>query len=187
MSVKINLMPKKSGESFGQREHGLFFYSLTFIFFAISLAVFCAIFIWQTYFLKNNLSESKTTNDALNAEISEKMKSPFLVAGMKASNAKKILANHLYLSKFYQLLESLTLKSVSYNDFSLDADPAKNDSVHVKISGEANGFNVLAKQVEIFRESKDIVGVSFDNAQLNKDGKIDFSVGLSFKISPMRF
>lgn len=187
MPVKINLMPKKSGESFGQRERKSFFYFLASIFFIISLAVFSAMFIWKTYFLKNGLSESKAKNDALNAEISEKMESSSLIADMKANNIEKILANHLYPSKFYRLLESLTLKNIFYKDFFLDATVVKNDSVQAKISGEADSFNALAKQLEIFRGSKDIIGVSFDTAQANKNGKIDFSVELSFKISSMRF
>lgn len=187
MSVKINLMPKKSGEGFGQRERRPFFYFFAFIFFAISLAAFSLMFVWQNYFFKNDLLESKAKNDALDAEISEKMKSPSLTANMKANSAVKILANHLYTSKFYRLLESLTLKNIFYKDFSLNVTVVKNDIAQVKISGEADSFNALAKQLEIFHGSKDITDVSFSNAQMNKDGKIDFSVGLSFEISSMRF
>lgn len=187
MAVKINLMPKKAGKSFVQRGHGSFFYFLVSVFFIISLAAFSIMFVWKTYFLKNDLFESKAKYDALNAEISEKIKSPSLAANMKASSIEKILANHLYPSKFYRLLESLTLKNVYYKDFSLDATVVKNDSVQVKIGGEADSFNALAKQLEIFRGSKDVAGVYFDNAQMNKNGKIDFSVELSFKISSMRF
>lgn len=187
MAVKINLMPKKSGESFGRREYGSSFYFLASIFFAISLAAFSLMFIWQTYFLKKDFLDSKAKNDALNADISEKMKSPSLVANMKANSVGKILANHSYPTNFYRLFESLTLKNISYKYFSLDATVAENDIVQVKVSGEADSFNALAKQLEIFRESGDIIGVSFDGAQVNKDGKTDFSVGLSFNVSSMRF
>lgn len=186
MSVKINLMPVKPGEKTELSYSGSKLFFVSAVILAISAAVFAGLFIWKKIYLEKNLSELKLINTSLSAQISEKKESPFLSASMRAETVESLLNDHLYLSKLYQIIESLTLKNIDYVNFSSKMNK-KNNTVDVELSGEAEDFNSAARQIVSFRQSKHVDTLSFSDFKVNKKGKVEFILRLSFKLPAIKF
>lgn len=177
MAIKINLMPKQEADPAEQTQTRPFYFAIVLVIFAISLLAFAVIYYYNNFLLKKQLTDLEKQDTEIQGQISSVATSEELsalnAAILKGENTKSILSNHYYTSRLFGLLESLTIKSVSYGTFS-----EKVDSGIIKLSfaGFADSFNALAKQLIVFKKSKDIKNVNFNNATSGKDGKITFSM-----------
>ncbi|MDP3057590.1 MAG: DUF5011 domain-containing protein [bacterium] len=181
MAIKINLMPRKEDVTARGESRRPFYFSIILIFLIISFIVYLGIYSYNTFFLKKQLN----TVEEESADIQEKISkistteelSAVAAAVTKGKSIKSILSNHFYGSKIYELLEKLTIKSVSYDKFSekIGAD----NMINVSLSGKADSYNALAKQLIIFKKSKEIKDVIFSEATLEKNAKVAFSLNLS--------
>ncbi len=182
MAIKINLMPKKEGGATDGKPRRPFYFLIVFVFFIIGFLIYFGIYSYNTFFLKKQLDVIEKKNADLQEEISksatEEELSTAASAITKAKSIQSILSNHFYTSKIYELLERLTVKAVSYDKFSEKIN--NDDTISVSIAGEADSYNALAKQLIIFKKSKEIKEVIFKEAALGKNAKVVFSVVLNF-------
>lgn len=101
--------------------------------------------------------------------------------------SKQVLAAHIVVSPFFELLNSLTLPSVQFNKFSLVE--GKTQNFVVNMSGQAKDYKSIAIQGQIFNSSagKYLKNVVFSNLTLadaiDKKGYVTFDV--SFTIDPI--
>lgn len=175
-------MPKKEEVTAGGEPRRPFYFLISFAFFIISFLIYLGIYSYNTFFLKKQLDVIDKKNADLHEEISKSAKAEELstvaTAVIKGKSVRSILSAHLYGSKIYELLEKLTIKAVSYNKFSEKISDG--DTVSVSVAGEADSFNALAKQLIIFKKSKEIKEIIFKEAALGKNAKVVFSVILNF-------
>lgn len=175
-------MPRKEDLTARGESQRPFYFSIILIFLFISFAAYLGIYSYNTFFLQKQLD----TVEKESADIQEKISkistteelSTVASAVTKGKSIKSILSDHLYGSKIYELLEKLTIKSVSYDKFSEKI--SDNNMINVSLSGKADSYNALAKQLIIFKKSKEIKDVVFSEAILEKNAKVAFSVNLSF-------
>lgn len=94
------------------------------------------------------------------------------------NNIQNLLTNHTQSSDIVDFLEKNTLKNVYFKTMSLDWT-----SRIVKFDGNAPSYNVLAQQMEIFRQAPQISEVDLDGVNLSQDrtGGTDFSIRLTLK------
>ncbi len=186
MVIKINLMPDKLAQGWKERFPSPSFIFITSVFLVIALFIYLGIFIYQNYSLKEKIREAGAANNNLNAEISKNLKPQFVIANHKAKDIKKILTSRLYWTSLYKIIESHAVNSISYKDFSAAKSEDDNNIIEVKIGGDADNFTTLAKQITVFRDSKEIKNADFSEAQLNKNGRVAFTINLKFSADALK-
>lgn len=92
--------------------------------------------------------------------------------------AKQILANHKYISNAFTFVQKNTLPDVRYSKFLFDAGNKK-----ITLGAEAKSFTAMAQQRQIFISNPAIVSAAAGNFDLDKTGKVLFSVDLIFNPS----
>lgn len=92
----------------------------------------------------------------------------------RIENAKGLLSSHLSFGEFFNLLESATLKTVSFTDFTLAI--GDKGAIQVSMKGLANGFNSVALQSDAFGKQKFIKNPIFSDFTLDKSGRVTFAV-----------
>lgn len=179
MAIKINLMPEaqKRGWQLPQVGDSRFFY-IAFSLFILSLLSFSGLFIYKLYIFPKKLSVLENKNSELTETISNSLDSNLSFMAKKAGNAKILLKDHLYWSKYFEILESFTLKSVYYDQFSVKQGAAKNSAIQAAITGHADNFNALSKQIAIFMKSKEFSNIKFDGGEMDKDGAVNFKIDI---------
>jgi hypothetical protein len=182
MAIKINLMPRKDSEATGETQKQPFYFVIVIVFFMICSLVYAGIYSYNTFYLKKQLEAVEKQNNDIQESISmtatPKELGAISTVVLKGKNIQSILTNHLYNSKIYELLESLTIKSVQYKSLSVENNNA--GTIVVSITGEAESYNALAKQLIVFKRSKDINEVIFNDAASEKSAKVTFAITLNF-------
>lgn len=92
--------------------------------------------------------------------------------------ATMILDKHVAVSPIFMLLQSITLPTVRYSDFTYEIDE-KTNLVNVDIKGEAKGYNYIALQADLFGKNKFIKNPIFSEFVLDQTGNIDFNLTFS--------
>jgi hypothetical protein len=89
--------------------------------------------------------------------------------------AKGLLNNHVAVSNFFNLLESLTLQNVRFNSLSFTL--AEDRSAEIQMNGTARTFNALAAQSSAFSAEKRIKRAIFSDIKVNDNKTVSFSLG----------
>lgn len=180
MAIKINLMPKKENGPGGGGQKQPFYFSIIFVFFIASALIFIGVYSYGNFFLKKQLDANRVKSARIQEDISKSVSQedlPAVVSAIvKGENISSILSSHLYGSNIYAFLERVTVKSTIYNKFTYKINADK--TINVSLAGEADSFNALAKQLLVFKKSKEIKEIVFDGGSIAKNSKISFSVDL---------
>ena len=91
-----------------------------------------------------------------------------------------LLKEHVLSSPTLQLLQESTLPQVRYANFDL-----KTDEAVMSVSGEAQSYNVLAKQIAILNGNKMITNVEVGKVALGQTGGVSFQ--LTIALNPSLF
>lgn len=95
--------------------------------------------------------------------------------------AKQVLEKHRYVSNVFAFVQKNTLPDVRYAKFEFDAEGKK-----ITLGAEAKNYTALAQQRQIFIKNPAISSVAIGNLNLDKSGKVLFSVDLIFNPSLLR-
>lgn len=179
MAIKINLMPDTADR---RREAGSklpIYLLISLVIFLISVLALAGIFGYRKFFLERRLVAAENKNVELQGDISEVLNSKdsrlVINSVVKGKSIKTILAAHPYATNIYAFMEGVTIKSVLYDKLSLEV---KDKSVSANISGSADSYKALAKQLIILKKKKEVKEIIFKEAAGNKDGRIGFTIEL---------
>ena len=86
----------------------------------------------------------------------------------RMSIASKLLAAHLAPTIFFDLLDNLTLKSVSFDN--LKYDTTQGSDVEISMQGVAGSVNAIALQAEVLSKNPAFSSPIFTNISRQKDG-----------------
>lgn len=176
-------MPRKQEDGAEKEVRRPFYFLIIFVVFAICSVVYLGIYSYNTFFLKKQLDAAEQKNADIQREIDRSATAEDLsattIAIMKGKSIRSILLAHFYSSNIYELLEKLTIKNISYNKFSEKI--IGGNMIEISVSGEADGYNTLAKQLIVFKKSKEIKGIIFKEASMAKDAKVPFVIILTFE------
>ena len=87
--------------------------------------------------------------------------------------AEHILDGHRVVSSVFELLEQLTLASVSFDNFRYVVEPE--GKINLQLSGIARNYSSVALQSVLFGENQYIENPVFSNLQLNNQGNVAFN------------
>lgn len=182
MAIKINLMPKKEASASSGESQQPFYSLILLIIFIIAAMVYAGVYYYNAFMLQKQLDDLKKQNAAIQENISKSAAEeefPVLSAAIvKGKSIQSILSAHFYGSKIYQLLEKITIKSIKYDKFSQKIN--SDDTIGVTLSGEAESFAALTKQLIVYKKTKEIKEINFSGASINKNGKAAFTIDLTF-------
>ncbi len=93
----------------------------------------------------------------------------------RLSSADTLINNHLTMSRVFNLLESKTVKNVSFTGLTLDV-PDTNKPATIKADGIALNFNSLASEANSLKDNNNLTNTIFSNFSLKRNGTVGFSI-----------
>lgn len=91
----------------------------------------------------------------------------------RIESARMLLKTHRALSPLLDLLEKKTLESVRFQDFTFNG--RNGDDITVGMTGEAQGFNAVALQSDVFGAERSFKDPVFSNFSLDEEGNVIFN------------
>ncbi|MBI2047787.1 MAG: hypothetical protein HYT27_01475 [Parcubacteria group bacterium] len=145
----------------------------------VSIIIFFAtVLIAGGVFLFDVLLKRQESSLTSSIERAREAIEPELVASLgridaRIKAAKNILDNHTAISPIFDLLEQLTLSSVSFE--SLRYVVESEGKITFQLSGTARNYSSVALQSVLFGENRYIENPIFSNLQLNNQGSVSFN------------
>ena len=182
-NFQTSFIPKKPmiEEHFSApRSIGLFTIISILIFFTVLLAS------GGLYFYKGLMKRNiSTMENSLNSakerfEPAKIVQLQVLDKRLNASN--EILSKHIAISPIFKILQSITMKTVQYTNFSYTLGAEQDFKILVKMKGLAVGYRVVALQSDLFTENEYLIDPVFSNLELDDKGNVLFD--LEFSVDP---
>lgn len=171
-----SFIPKKplsAVQSLGQGRGSINFFSLIgTIIFIIALLSAGAAFGYKIM-LNRSIEQSQQALARARAAFD-----PSLVATLSALDArieggKEILSTHRAVSGFFELLETLTLRSIRFKSFEYVL--VGKDSINVTMKGEGESFSSIALQSDVFAKNKFMKNPIISDLTLEQNGNVGFN------------
>lgn len=171
--IPSSFIPKKQESSGAFTSHrGGFFSFLANLIFIVSIVATVGVFVYGKY-LEGQISKM----DSSLSEAREALQ-PNLIKELSRSDkrliaAESLIASHITLSSFFELLQSLTLQNVRFNSFEFTTSPS--GQLSVSLEGEAVSYATVAYQAQVINENDNFVKPQFSDLDLNENGDVTFS------------
>ncbi len=150
------------------------------LFSAIVLGTAIAIYLGISLGYKPYLDSQIKTLDAkiagLGQTVGEEQQRNLVSLYSQLTNIQTLLDSHTSTSKIFDLLQRNTQPSIYYLDMTLSVAGKE-----LQLEGSASNYNVLAAQLQIFRQAPEIQKVSLANSAVMADGSVNFAMSLIFK------
>ncbi len=130
----------------------------------LALAGAGAVFGYQRYLegVRNSKQvEVQTVRQSINSQVVE----DFIRTRDRFTAAQDLLNNHVAVSQFFDLLESLTLQSVRFDGLTFRL--AEDRSAELEMQGVARSFNALAAESSAFASEKRIKRAIFSDIRVD--------------------
>jgi len=188
--LEVNLIKDEMQVSFNLRKH---FSTLLFALFVATLFV-VEIYLglnWWSAYEEERLAQAQTRFNTLSEEIRKMKTTSDQISAFKqrVELADALLSRHVYWTNFFNWLETNTLSSVSYQNFS-----GKNDGEY-NLEASTDNFRDISWQTRLFLADPAVLSVRVDegggdrdleNPEANKEtAKIEFN--LQIKVDPSIF
>lgn len=156
------------------------FSAIAGVLFTIALLLAGGVFVYKNIIVHSIAEADQDLNAARKAFEPEKI-TELIDANAQISTATKLLQQHVVVSKVLELIQELLVKRMRFESLTYNMK----DSVPT-LSGiaQAQTYNALAEQLDIFSKSEFISNPVFSNFGLGENGivKVNFTSGLSPKI-----
>lgn len=154
----------------------------------ISSIVLCAaigvagwLYYQKNYVIGPKIETARGHIKALNAEEKVAQATQFSVAQPQLKALRTILENHIYSSNILAFVESIVHPRVKFSSINIDTITRS-----LEVSAQGASLTVLAEQLRIFEQNKDIVNFNMRGFSLSQSGTVDFSISMVFKESLLR-
>ena len=173
--VPTSFVPKQpvkpSGRFSQSGTNALLFIST--IVFAVAVVGAIGVFGFEKY-LQTILEKKAQEVTAVQASLNTEQVQEFVRTRNRFSAAQDVLENHVTASKFFALLEKMTLKTVQFSSLTLVV--ADDRSATLDMSGVARTFNALAAQSSLLAGEKQVKRAIFSNISVNNNSTVDFTL-----------
>ncbi len=172
--LRTSFIPKKAlilkGEAAGGRISVNLFLSFGMIVFFLMIALSGGVYLYRAV-IRNKIAE-----EGIALQKAEKAFELPLIADIKRLDnriaaATIILGNHTVVSPVFDMLETLTLKTVRFTGF----DYTNVNGPKISLDGEAKSYTSVALLADSFAENEKIKNPVFSNLNLNEKGDVNFS------------
>lgn len=152
-----------------------------FIFFTILIAS-VGLFFYESY-LERTIVKLENDLNLAKGRFEPSKITQLQVLDKRLNAANEILSKHVALSPIFEILQSVTLKSISYTKFSYEySDNPKDQKIKITMTGLASEYKSIAQQADIFAANKNLIDPVFSNLTLDDKGKVTFD--LNFSVDP---
>ncbi|MHC4398010.1 MAG: hypothetical protein ACYS1A_20395 [Planctomycetota bacterium] len=141
---------------------------------ALAVVLTIILFVWNNVILKDRFENIRAQIKSLEANQQTQEVQKFVLIQGQLSSLKNILADHIYSSKIFVWLESLTHRQVVLNSISINLIEGK-----MQINGTAASVDVLSQQVTLFENNDDVLKLSPPSIQFSPEG-VNFSLSIDF-------
>lgn len=156
---------------------GFFTIISLFIFFAVLLGA-GGLYLYKGVLVKSKAQMESDLNLAKNRFEPAKI-NQLKIVDRRLNAASEVLSKHIAISPIFQIIESLTMKTIRYSKFTYSLNENK---LEVKMSGQAIGYRSVALQADLFSKNKNIIDPVFSNLSLDNKGNVLFD--FSFTVDP---
>ena len=180
-TIPTSFVPHSSGAAarrFGtnfNNAFGFFSYAILFIMFVFALGIF-----FYSRILATNQASKEAALARAQASIDLATVESFVHLRNRLSSGATLLGNHVALSSFFALVETLIPTTVRFTSLHLAADDMK--AVKLEGTGIAKSFNALAAASAAFATDGRIKEAIFSSIVVTKDNTVSFA--LSATIDP---
>ncbi|MBI2109170.1 MAG: hypothetical protein HYT93_03260 [Parcubacteria group bacterium] len=172
---KTSFIPKKpispSGAGQAQKGINLVLFVSIVIFFASAL-IAGGVFLFGVFLDRQEQGLTSSIERAREA-IEPELVSSLSRIDARIKAVKNILDNHRTVSPLFDLLEQITLQSVSFESFQYIVE--SEGKINLLLSGTARNYSSIALQSVLFGEDRSIENPIFSNLQLNNQGNVKFN------------
>lgn len=145
---------------------------ITLIIFISALVLAVSVFLYQQ-FLFQDLDRKKVSLERARAAFDPNLIQELSRLDGRIESSKSILNDHRTVSSLFSLLEEITLKSISFDNFNYKTDEA--GRVSIIMDGKASSFSSVALQSDAFSDNKFIEEPIFSNLNLDSKGNVIFN------------
>ena len=133
---------------------------------------------WFNFDIKSLESQGKNIDEqlfALDQKRDKKAEENIQTIRQQILLTTQFLDDHIYLTKAFSEVESMTREDVQIKDIAFDLAGNK-----ISISANAGGYTVIAHQLASLLSDDNILDVSLGDMNPSSDGIIEFSLGISY-------
>ena len=156
---------------------------ISLVILAVSAVTAGAVFGYHKYL--ESVIEVKTTALAeARSQIDRDQVEDLIRLKERFDSGKNLLRDHVTSSRFFTLLESVTLENVRYGDMELKV--ADDRSATISMTGIARNFNTLAAQSNEIATKREFKRAIFSEIDLNPNGTVNFTLNASVDADLLR-
>jgi hypothetical protein len=144
---------------------------LGMLLFVISLILAVGAFAYDRYLLSSIGTMGENLASA-RASLQPDTIKELVNADKRIIATRGLLSRHTALTPFFDFLETATLKSVRFTEFSFDRT---DKGIEVILKGQARGYSDIALQSDAFNKSKIFTNPVFSDLELDPKGNVTFS------------
>lgn len=173
--ISTSFIPKKTLNTAPKRDKGSSIgvvFLITLIIFISVVALAISTFLYQQ-FLFQDIDRKKSSLERARAAFDPNLIQELSRLDDRIEASNIILDNHQTVSSLFGLLENITLKSISFDNFNYKTDEA--GRVSIVMNGKASSFSSVALQSDVFSDSKFIEEPIFSNLNLDNKGNVIFN------------
>ena len=160
------------------------------VFSIICVVVFMAS-VLVSGFIFVSISREKNKINKINEELAlakqafepEVVKELITISNQMAS-VKDLINKHIAVSNLFYLIESITIKNISFNSFRFERGQ---NGINVSLEGEALSYGHASKQAGIFTETGFIKDVSFSSLKLTDLGTVQINMEMQVDTSSISY
>ncbi|HWH07399.1 MAG TPA: hypothetical protein VNU47_02675 [Candidatus Paceibacterota bacterium] len=180
-NIPTSFVPRQSLDTPRRKMHGgnNVFLLIGLFIFGLSVALAVGVFAYQKY-LESVVTVKEAALSSAEATISKDVVEEYVRLKQRFVSGRELLDNHVALSQFFAVLESLTLQNVKFDDLTLTV--AEDRTASITIEGIARNFNTLAAQSSAVAGERAFKRAIFSDISVNDNGTVGFS--LSADIDP---
>ena len=172
-TIPTSFVPKQPVTAPRKRTSGANpFLALSYI--VVGAAVIAAAAVFGYQFFLDGVAKKKA-NDVVAAQgnIDQATVTSFIRLRDRFTASQGILANHVALSQFFDLLERVTVQGVQFHSLQITVTPDR--TAKVTMTGSARSFNTLAAQSNMFSTDSQIKRAIFSGITL-RGGTVAFNL-----------
>ena len=149
-----------------------------------SIALAASVFLYAQY-LQGTITSKQASIDRARAAIEPALIDELARLDARMASAATLLGQHVAPSVVFDLLEQITLQSISLTDFSLTTEGV--NSLKISMKGEAQSVNSIALQSDLYGRSGIITSPIFSDINRGTDGLMQFRVDAILNPTALRY
>ena len=173
-SIPTSFVPKQALDVSRKKQGGdNLFLLISLVVLAVSVITAGAVFGYEKY-LESAVDLKTAALEDARASINEDQVEEYIRLKQRFESGAMLLDSHITTSRFFTMLEDVTLQNVQFDKLTLEV--ADDRTGRVTLAGTARNFNTLAAQSNTLAEEKRFRRAIFSGITLNPNNSVGFTL-----------